>query len=183
MFRVFGKKCILFLIFAVVWDTKIHTAHYLQVYLGEVSGETLLMLAASWHYWYTPVNGGCDENSGGQRSGCWGILLRGCLAASPALEADELRWITARSKQAVVAWTLHPCHAFPAHPPFCQFVAVYMGRSGFPIRRRGDKCFWSPPYLGGTFLGWRRNKTSQGFGHHDVTQRLGQKTNAQGLQH
>lgn len=71
--------------FIVIWDTKLSLSHFLQVYRRGVSGQMLLIMATSWHYWYIPAGRWCNKNMGRQHSGSWGGCLVLTSQPSPAL--------------------------------------------------------------------------------------------------
>lgn len=146
VFRNFEKNpSILCLIFPAVWDTNTSISHCLHVYRGEVSGQMLLILAASWHYWYIPVKWSwCNRTPWGQCWMSWGShqlwKVMGCTEFSQS-----------RQKPPGHHSLVIPSQLTPA---FLQLIAVHRGYAGFPVRRRGDKLLPSP-CPGGAFLGWR----------------------------
>lgn len=134
----------------------------------------LLILATSWHYWYIPVHGGgAIKSQQGSAPGAEASSSVLVSQPSPAVEIDGLCCVIAWPKKAATPWTPQPHNAFPADPLFPQLIAVCMDCARFPIRRRGDKHFWSPPCLGETFLGWRR---LTGFGSPQMLRSVSAKT-------
>lgn len=82
--RVFRNKCILFP-FSCCLGSKTSLPHFLQVSRKVFSGQMLLLMATSWHYWCIAVGRRCDKNVGRQHMEELGWLLVLTSQPPPAL--------------------------------------------------------------------------------------------------
>lgn len=117
--------------FIVIWDTKLSLSHFLQAYRRGVSGQMLLIMATSWHYWYIPAGRWCNKNMGRQHSGSWGGCLVLTSQPSPALRLVDYTELQLSQRR------LKPAGCLPKE------------------QRWQVLFFWSPPCPRGTYFGWR----------------------------